>query len=94
MSLSFAFSVVVSVTNTVSNALSSDQPRKIRFLHVAFNSSGDSFIAGDCHGNIYLFDLHKNRYVIVIIEVSSVYLRGCIAYIFYELCYTCETMGT
>ncbi|XP_054638968.1 TBC1 domain family member 31 isoform X2 [Dunckerocampus dactyliophorus] len=34
---------------------------KIRFLHAAFDTTGESFLAGDHHGNIYAFDISRNR---------------------------------
>uniref|UniRef100_A0A8C9F3G9 TBC1 domain family member 31 n=1 Tax=Pavo cristatus TaxID=9049 RepID=A0A8C9F3G9_PAVCR len=39
--------------------------RVIRFLNVAFDSSGDSLLAGDHQGNIYVFDLNGNRFKLV-----------------------------
>ncbi|XP_027747483.1 TBC1 domain family member 31 isoform X3 [Empidonax traillii] len=39
--------------------------KTIRFLNVAFDSSGDSLLAGDRQGNIYLFDLNGNRFSLV-----------------------------
>ncbi|XP_043922511.1 TBC1 domain family member 31 [Protopterus annectens] len=36
--------------------------KTIRFLTVAFDSTGESFIAGDHQGNIYLFDISRNRF--------------------------------
>uniref|UniRef100_A0A8C3LDJ8 TBC1 domain family member 31 n=1 Tax=Chrysolophus pictus TaxID=9089 RepID=A0A8C3LDJ8_CHRPC len=36
-----------------------------RFLNVAFDSSGDSLLAGDHQGNIYVFDLNGNRFKLV-----------------------------
>nr|KAI8762589.1 TBC1 domain family member 31-like [Biomphalaria glabrata] len=36
--------------------------RQVPFLRVAFDNKSDRFIAGDSLGNIYLFDLTKNRY--------------------------------
>ncbi|MEE6463211.1 hypothetical protein FKM82_005820 [Ascaphus truei] len=36
-----------------------------RFLHVAFDSSGDCFLAGDHLGNVYLFNLNRNRFDLV-----------------------------
>ncbi|KAM6283307.1 TBC1 domain family member 31 isoform 2-T2 [Porphyrio hochstetteri] len=39
--------------------------KRIRFLNVAFNSSGDSLLAGDQQGNIYVFDLNGNRFNLV-----------------------------
>uniref|UniRef100_A0A8C9T8L9 TBC1 domain family member 31 n=1 Tax=Scleropages formosus TaxID=113540 RepID=A0A8C9T8L9_SCLFO len=36
-----------------------------RFLHVAFDVTGESFLAGDHHGNIYVFDLSRNRFKLV-----------------------------
>uniref|UniRef100_A0A8C8R518 Uncharacterized protein n=1 Tax=Pelusios castaneus TaxID=367368 RepID=A0A8C8R518_9SAUR len=35
--------------------------KTIRFLNVAFDSSGDTLLAGDHQGNIYVFDLIGNR---------------------------------
>uniref|UniRef100_A0A667YRM4 TBC1 domain family member 31 n=1 Tax=Myripristis murdjan TaxID=586833 RepID=A0A667YRM4_9TELE len=39
--------------------------RSLRFLHVAFDTTGDSFLAGDHHGNIYVFDISRNRFRLV-----------------------------
>ncbi|NXL86772.1 TBC31 protein, partial [Alectura lathami] len=39
--------------------------KTIRFLNVAFNSSGNSLLAGDHQGNIYVFDLNGNRFKLV-----------------------------
>uniref|UniRef100_A0A8C0EZX8 Uncharacterized protein n=1 Tax=Bubo bubo TaxID=30461 RepID=A0A8C0EZX8_BUBBB len=36
--------------------------KTIRFLNVAFDSSGDSLLAGDHQGNIYVFDLNGNSH--------------------------------
>uniref|UniRef100_A0A4X2LHM1 TBC1 domain family member 31 n=1 Tax=Vombatus ursinus TaxID=29139 RepID=A0A4X2LHM1_VOMUR len=41
------------------------QPKSLRFLNVAFDSTGDAFIAGDHQGNIYVFDLIGNRFTLV-----------------------------
>ncbi|XP_007488324.1 TBC1 domain family member 31 isoform X1 [Monodelphis domestica] len=41
------------------------QPKALRFLNVAFDSTGDSFLAGDHQGNIYVFDLSGNRFTLV-----------------------------
>lgn len=41
------------------------QTKTVRFLHVAFNTTGESFIAGDHHGNIYVFDISRNRFRLV-----------------------------
>lgn len=38
------------------------QAKTVRFLHVAFDNTGDSFLAGDHHGNIYVFEISRNRY--------------------------------
>ncbi|XP_051920616.1 TBC1 domain family member 31 [Hippocampus zosterae] len=38
---------------------------KVRFLHAAFNTTGESFLAGDHHGNIYAFDISRNRFRLV-----------------------------
>ncbi|XP_030875223.1 TBC1 domain family member 31 isoform X6 [Leptonychotes weddellii] len=40
-------------------------PKVLRFLNVAFDSSGDRLIAGDHQGNIYVFDLYGNRFNLV-----------------------------
>ncbi|KAM4794440.1 TBC1 domain family member 31 isoform 3-T3 [Cyanocitta cristata] len=39
--------------------------KTIHFLNVAFDSSGDSLLAGDRQGNIYIFDLNGNRFNLV-----------------------------
>ncbi|XP_054841001.1 TBC1 domain family member 31 [Eublepharis macularius] len=39
--------------------------KTIRFLHAAFDSSGDSLLAGDHQGNVYVFDLVGNRFKLV-----------------------------
>ncbi|NWX38842.1 TBC31 protein, partial [Steatornis caripensis] len=39
--------------------------KTIRFLNVAFDSSGDSLLAGDHQGNIYVLDLNGNRFNLV-----------------------------
>ncbi|NWH57772.1 TBC31 protein, partial [Geococcyx californianus] len=36
-----------------------------RFVNVAFDSSGDSLLAGDQQGNMYVFDLNGNRFNLV-----------------------------
>ncbi|XP_073535959.1 TBC1 domain family member 31 isoform X2 [Phyllobates terribilis] len=41
------------------------QAKTMRFLQVAFDSSGDQFLAGDHLGNIYLFNLNRNRFDLV-----------------------------
>ncbi|XP_072316547.1 TBC1 domain family member 31 [Eucyclogobius newberryi] len=41
------------------------QAKTVRFLHVAFDTTGESFIAGDHHGNIYVFDIGRNRFRLV-----------------------------
>ncbi|XP_076826791.1 TBC1 domain family member 31 isoform X2 [Brachyhypopomus gauderio] len=41
------------------------QTKTVRFLHVAFDTTGESFLAGDHHGNIYLFDISRNRFQLV-----------------------------
>lgn len=57
------FRLMVTVTHSVPSS-SGSNGRNVRFLHAAFNKSGDGFIASDHHGNIFLFDLCKNRWVI------------------------------
>ncbi|XP_077455071.1 TBC1 domain family member 31 [Stigmatopora argus] len=41
------------------------QQVKVRFLHAAFNITGESFLAGDHHGNIYAIDVAKLRFHLV-----------------------------
>lgn len=41
------------------------QGKTVRFLHVAFDTTGESFICGDHHGNIYVFDIGRNRFRLV-----------------------------
>lgn len=54
--ISFVFlRLLVTVVRTV------PQAKSVRFLHVAFDATGDSFLAGDRHGNIYVFDISRNR---------------------------------
>ena len=53
--VAFILSVLVTVVRTT------QQAKVVRFLHVAFDTTGDSFLAGDHHGNIYVFDISRNR---------------------------------
>ncbi|KAM6373575.1 TBC1 domain family member 31 isoform 4-T5 [Alca torda] len=53
--------VIVNIIHSVKGYHS----KKIRFLNVAFDSSGDSLLAGDHQGNIYVFDLNGNRFNLV-----------------------------
>lgn len=48
-------SVLVTVVRTA------QQAKTVRFLHVAFDTTGDTFLAADHHGNIYVFDISRNR---------------------------------
>lgn len=49
------------VTHSVPSSVASST-RNVRFQHAAFDKSGDCFIVGDHHGNIFSFDLVKNRF--------------------------------
>ncbi|KAK2844226.1 hypothetical protein Q5P01_010885 [Channa striata] len=51
--------VLVTVIRTAQHA------KTVRFLHVAFDTTGDSFLAGDQHGNIYVFEISRNRFRLV-----------------------------
>ncbi|XP_068426711.1 TBC1 domain family member 31 [Clinocottus analis] len=51
--------VLVTVVRTA------QQAKTVRFLHVAFDTTGDCFLAGDHHGNIYVFDISRNRFRLV-----------------------------
>ncbi|NXQ40950.1 TBC31 protein, partial [Catharus fuscescens] len=53
--------VIVSIIHSVQGYHS----KTVHFLNVAFNHSGDSLLAGDRQGNIYLFDLNGNRFNLV-----------------------------
>ncbi|NXO83392.1 TBC31 protein, partial [Sitta europaea] len=53
--------VIVNIIHSVQGYHS----KTIHFLNVAFNSSGDSLLAGDRQGNIYVFDLNGNRFNLV-----------------------------
>ncbi|XP_053287821.1 TBC1 domain family member 31 isoform X3 [Pleuronectes platessa] len=52
-------SVLVTVARTTQRG------KTVRFLHVTFDPKGDSFLAGDHHGNIYVFDISRNRFRLV-----------------------------
>uniref|UniRef100_A0AAY5K489 TBC1 domain family member 31 n=1 Tax=Esox lucius TaxID=8010 RepID=A0AAY5K489_ESOLU len=41
------------------------QSKIVRFLHITFDATGDSFLAGDHHGNIYVFDISANRFRLI-----------------------------
>ncbi|XP_006830895.1 PREDICTED: TBC1 domain family member 31 [Chrysochloris asiatica] len=53
--------IIVNIIHNTSDYL----PKVLRFLNVAFDSSGDCLIAGDHQGNIYVFDLYANRFNLV-----------------------------
>ncbi|NXO62876.1 TBC31 protein, partial [Phainopepla nitens] len=53
--------VIVNIIHSVQGYHS----KTIHFLNVAFDCSGDSLLAGDRQGNIYVFDLHGNRFNLV-----------------------------
>ncbi|XP_065101704.2 TBC1 domain family member 31 [Paramisgurnus dabryanus] len=50
---------------TVIRSTSARQTKTVRFLQVAFDTTGESFLAGDHHGNIYVFDISRNRFKLV-----------------------------
>nr|XP_032826897.1 TBC1 domain family member 31 isoform X1 [Petromyzon marinus] len=39
--------------------------RTVRFLHAAFDSTGEAFVAGDHQGHVYLLDLTRNSFRLV-----------------------------
>ncbi|KAM4687302.1 TBC1 domain family member 31 [Discoglossus pictus] len=47
------------------NGVAAYHSKNTRFLQVAFDSAGDSFLAGDHLGNVYLFNLNRNRFDLV-----------------------------
>lgn len=57
--LVFWFFVFLSLMVTV--VRTAQQAKAVRFLHLAFDTTGDSFLAGDHHGNIYVFNISRNR---------------------------------
>lgn len=57
----FLFRLIFCISHSTSSAFSL-QGRNIRFLRTAFNTVGEAFAAGDHQGNIFVFDLAKNRY--------------------------------
>ncbi|XP_075070125.1 TBC1 domain family member 31 [Mixophyes fleayi] len=52
------------IVNIVHGAVGS-HVKTMRFLQVVFDSAGDCFVAGDHLGNIYLFNLNRNRFDLV-----------------------------
>ena len=57
---------MVSVSNSQTSGISmSTGSRNIRFLHTAFDTEGDRFVAGDHQGNVFMFDLNRNRFSMV-----------------------------
>ncbi|KAL6489427.1 hypothetical protein MHYP_G00031680 [Metynnis hypsauchen] len=50
---------------TVIRSASAYQSKTVRFLQVAFDTTGESFLAGDHHGNIYVIDISRNRFKLV-----------------------------
>ncbi|XP_069477672.1 TBC1 domain family member 31 isoform X2 [Ambystoma mexicanum] len=55
---------MIVIVNIIHSA-TSYHSKTIRFLHVAFDSTGDSFLAGDHQGNVYVFNLNRNRFELV-----------------------------
>ncbi|NXM83462.1 TBC31 protein, partial [Oenanthe oenanthe] len=53
--------VIVNIIHSVQGYHS----KTVHFLNVAFNLSGDSLLAADRQGNIYVFDLNGNRFNLV-----------------------------
>lgn len=58
------FRLMIQITNSQPSTLS-HAGKNVRFLHSAFDNNGDSFVAGDHQGHIFLFDITKNRYRLV-----------------------------
>ena len=81
-------SVVTSLILTITHSVASSLPlgsRNVRFLHVAFDSAGERFIAGDCQGNVFLFDIRGNRYDKLITLFISISHMG-VTDGFYAIC--------
>ncbi|XP_072536472.1 TBC1 domain family member 31 [Salminus brasiliensis] len=47
---------------TVIRSAPAYQNKTVRFLQVAFDTTGESFLAADHHGHIYMFDISRNRF--------------------------------
>lgn len=56
--------LMIQITNSQPSTLS-HAGKNVRFLHSAFDNNGDSFVAGDHQGHIFLFDITKNRFSLV-----------------------------
>ncbi|XP_059168876.1 TBC1 domain family member 31-like [Physella acuta] len=56
--------LIVKVKHSTAGAFSGPS-RNIPFLKASFDTANERFIAGDSQGNIYLFDLTKNRFTLV-----------------------------
>ena len=88
------------ITHTFQSGLSGSR-NHVRFLHVAADVSGDRIIGADHQGNIFLFDIEKNRFAEVLrigISATSIgwnnyrYNEVLIALSNYELrCYNVVT---
>ncbi|TSL82466.1 TBC1 domain family member 31 [Bagarius yarrelli] len=50
---------------TIIRSAAGYQSKTVRFLQVAFDTTGEAFLAGDHHGNIYMFDISRNRFKLV-----------------------------
>lgn len=54
------------VTISHTSACTISKGRIVRFLHTGFDSTGETFLSGDHQGNVYMFDLSKNRFSLVL----------------------------
>uniref|UniRef100_A0A3B3R1C7 TBC1 domain family member 31 n=1 Tax=Paramormyrops kingsleyae TaxID=1676925 RepID=A0A3B3R1C7_9TELE len=50
---------------TIIQSATAYHSRTVRFLQVAFDATGEAFLAGDHHGNIYVFDIGRNRFKLI-----------------------------
>ncbi|GAA6101897.1 TBC1 domain family member 31 isoform X1, partial [Tachysurus ichikawai] len=50
---------------TITRSAAGYQSKTVRFLQVAFDTTGEAFLSGDHHGNIYVFDISRNRFKLV-----------------------------
>ena len=57
---------------------SGKQGKTVRFHHVTFDTTGESFLAGDHHGNIYVFDISRNRWAVEVHASHQWSTRTCI----------------
>ncbi|XP_036395511.1 TBC1 domain family member 31 [Megalops cyprinoides] len=56
-----SYGVIVNIVRSIA----AHSGKTARFLQVAFDTTGEAFIAGDHLGNIYVFDISRNRFRLI-----------------------------